>query len=109
GVHAHASVSKIHRVAIEAEQDRAPLGVVAKAYALHVTFDDDLRGGAWCVQKAGGRGERIWTSDFTVPNRARYQAPLRPAPPGPLYRTTAPTHTCPPAPRTASRRLRPLP
>src|SRR5207247_1669337 len=32
-----------------------------------------------------GRGERICTSDFTVPNRARYQAALRPDATGLLY------------------------
>ncbi len=29
--------------------------------------------------KENGRGERIRTSDLTVPNRARYQTALRPA------------------------------
>src|SRR5207253_9544005 len=97
GARAHAAVLQVAHVAGEAEALCTTLRKVAIADALYAPFDDDVRRGSPSHEvgpgsrrpSAGrrhrpadaqtrGRGERIRTSDFTVPNRARYQDALRP-------------------------------
>ena len=56
-----------HKLLVAIEKDR---GAVVKMAAEN--------GDHWIIRECG-RGERIRTSDLSVPNRAHYQAVLRPA------------------------------